>query len=290
MTYVISVINLKGGVGKTTTTVAMAEILAGELGKRVLVVDLDPQTNSTTMLMGEAAWKDANVAGRTLASLFKDSLRPDGDAPRFDLEKTLVREASPIKAVKTLDLLPSSLDLIDVQDDLASARGGKYHTTTPVELLQKATSSLIPDYDYVLIDCPPNLGIITLNGIRMSQGYVIPTKPDILSTYGIPQIMNRVAGFAEDVRHDVVPLGTIVNMYRLGVNIHENTIRGLKREAEAGKVPKLFRAFIPYGSRVEEAAEFAAVSTLRQRWGPASLFGQLKDLTEELTERAEAQL
>lgn len=55
MTYVISVINLKGGVGKTTTTVAMAEILAGELGKRVLVVDLDPQTNSTTMLMGEAA-------------------------------------------------------------------------------------------------------------------------------------------------------------------------------------------------------------------------------------------
>src|SRR4051812_32775173 len=98
----------------------MAEILAAELGKRVLVVDLDPQTNSTTMLMGEAAWKDANVAGRTLASLFKDSLRPDGDAPRFDLEKTLVREASPIKAVTTLDLLPSSLDLIDVQDDLAS--------------------------------------------------------------------------------------------------------------------------------------------------------------------------
>lgn len=290
MTYVISVINLKGGVGKTTTTVAMAEILAGELGKRVLVVDLDPQTNSTTMLMGEAAWKDANVAGHTLESLFKDSLRPDGDAPRFDLEKTLVREASPIKAVKTLDLLPSSLDLIDVQDDLASARGGKYHTTRPVELLQKATSSLIPDYDYVLIDCPPNLGIITLNGIRMSQGYVIPTKPDILSTYGIPQIMNRVAGFAEEVTHRVVPLGTIVNMYRLGVNIHENTIRGLKREAEVGKVPKLFRAFIPYGSRVEEAAEFASVSTLRQRWGPASLFGQLKDLTEELTERAEAQL
>ena len=79
-------------------------------------------------------------------------------------------------------------------------------------------------------------------------------------------------------------------MYRLGTKIHENTIRALNRDVEEGKVPKLFRAFIPYTSKVEEAAEFTSVSTLRQRWGPASLFGQLKDLTIELTERAEAQL
>jgi chromosome partitioning protein len=290
VTYIITVINLKGGVGKTTTTVAMAEILAGEFDKRVLVIDLDPQTNSTTMLIGEQAWKDANSAGHTLEALFKDSLRRDGDAAQFDLEKTLHREASPISAVRTLDLLPSSLDLIDVQDDLAAVRGGRYHTDRPVDVLHKATSTLATEYDYVLIDCPPNLGIITLNGIRMSHGYVIPTKPDILSTYGIPQIMNRVAGFADTLDHRVVPLGTIINMYRLGTNIHENTIRALNRNVEEGKVPKLFRAFIPYGSRVEEAAEFASVSTLRQRWGPASLFGQLKDLTVELTERAEAQL
>ena len=290
MTYVISIINLKGGVGKTTTTVAMAEILAGEFDKRVLVIDLDPQTNSTTMLIGEQAWKSANLAGHTLAPLFQDSLRPEGDAPKFDLDKALYREASPITAVRTLDLLPSSLDLIDVQDDLAAARGGRYHTDRPVDLLHKATSALIPEYDYVLIDCPPNLGIITLNGIRMSQGYVIPTKPDILSTYGIPQIMNRVTGFADSLAHRVVPLGTIVNMYRLGTKVHENTISALNRDVEAGKVPKLFRAKIPYGSAVEEAAEFVATSTLRQRWKPGSLFGQLQDLTLELTERAEAQL
>lgn len=182
------------------------------------------------------------------------------------------------------------MDLIDVQDDLAAARGGRYHTDRSVDLLHKATSALIPEYDYVLIDCPPNLGIITLNGIRMSHAYVIPTKPDILSTYGIPQIMNRVAGFAASVEHRVVPLGAIVNMYRLGTNVHENTIRALNRDVEAGKVPKLFRAFIPYGSTIEEAAEFVATGTLRQRWKPTSLFGQLKDLATELTERAEAQL
>lgn len=290
MTYIVSVINLKGGVGKTTTTVAMAEILAGEFGKRVLVIDLDPQTNSTTMLIGETAWKTANRAGHTLASLFEDSLRPPEDVAEFNLERTLYRDASPIKAVKTLDLLPSSMDLIDVQDDLAAARGGRYRTDRPVDLLHKAISPLVAEYDYVLIDCPPNLGIITLNGIRMSHGYVIPTKPDVLSTYGIPQIMHRVAGFAASVDQRVVPLGTIVNMYRLGTNVHENTIRALHRDVEVGKAPKLFRAFVPYGSAVEEAAEFASVSTLRQRWGPKSLFDQLKDLTGELMERAEAQL
>lgn len=290
MTYVISVINLKGGVGKTTAAVAMAEILAGEFDKRVLVIDLDPQTNSTTMLIGEGAWKEANRAGRTLAPLFKDSLRPESEAPQFDLGKTLYREASPIASVRTLDLLPSSLDLIEVQDDLASARGGPYHTSRPVDLLHKATSELVPEYDYVLIDCPPNLGIITLNGIRMSQAYVIPTKPDILSTYGIPQIMNRVAGFAASLDRRVTPLGTIVNMYRLGVKIHENTIRQLHRDVDAGKVPKLFRAFIPYKSAIEEAAEFVATNTLKQRWKSTSLYGQLQDLTLELTERAEAQL
>jgi chromosome partitioning protein len=290
VTYVISVINLKGGVGKTTTTVAMAEILAGAFDQRVLVIDLDPQTNSTTMLIGEQEWQAANRAGRTLAALFKDSLRSEGDAPTFDLDKTLYREASPITAVRTLDLLPSSLDLIDVQDDLAAARGGRYHTDRPVDLLYKATAALVPEYDYVLIDCPPNLGIITLNGIRMSHGYVIPTKPDILSTYGIPQIMNRVSGFADSLSLSVVPLGTIINMYRLGTKIHENTISALNRDAAAGKVPRLFRAKVPYGSSVEEAAEYVTTNTLRQRWKPGSLFGQLEDLTRELTERAEAQL
>ena len=289
MTYVISIINLKGGVGKTTTTVAMAEILAGEFGKRVLVIDLDPQTNSTTMLIGEHAWKARNEAGHTLAPLFQDSLR-EGGPETFDLEQTLHRGASPIGAVKTLDLLPSSLDLIDVQDKLAAARGGRFHTYRPVDVLHKATAALIPDYDYVLIDCPPNLGIITLNGIRMSHGYVIPTKPDVLSTYGIPQIMDRVAGFANELGQPVVPRGLIVNMYRFGVRIHENTISALHRDVEKGKLPKLFRAFIPYAAAIEEAAEYLETSTLRQRWKPTHHFKVLKDVTAELTERAEAQL
>jgi hypothetical protein len=72
--------------------------------------------------------------------------------------------------------------------------------------------------------------------------------------------------------------------------VHENTIRAMNRDVEAGKGPKIFRAFIPYGCAVEEAAEYVATNSLKQWWKPTSLSGQLKDLTTELTERAESQL
>lgn len=291
MAHVISMINLKGGVGKTTTTVALAEILAGDFRKRVLVIDLDPQTNATTMLLGEKAWTNANKAGHTLATLFKDSLRPEADAPEFDLDKTLQTGVSPVTSVRRLDLLPSSLDLIDVQDRLAAVPTGRFYTDRPVDLLHKATRKLLPNYDYVLIDCPPNLGIITLNGLRMSQGYVVPTKPDVLSTYGIPQILTRVSGFADGLAdEDIVPLGTVINMYRAGTTVHETTLRALRADAKKGKVPPLFSSMIPQANAVAGAAEFATASTLRQRWGYQGHYDQLRALTEEFDSRVQAQL
>lgn len=287
MTYVISMINLKGGVGKTTTTVALAEILAGRLDKRVLVIDLDPQTNATIMLIGEKAWIEANTAGLTLATLFNDALQPESEAAQFVLEKTIRKQVSPISDVQTLDLLPSSLDLIDVQDQLANVSHGRYYADRPVDLLHKATRKLIPEYDYVLIDCPPHMGIITLNGLRMSHGYVIPTKPDVLSTYGIPQILTRVSDFSTRLANDdIVPLGIVINMYRANTTVHETTLRTLKADANAGKLPQLFKAMIPYGNAVAGAAEFSSASTLRQRWGYQGHFDQLEALAIEFDSRA----
>jgi chromosome partitioning protein len=291
MTYVISMINLKGGVGKTTTTVALAEILAAEQRQKVLVIDLDPQTNATAMLLGEKKWSAANKQGHTLATLFKDSLRPEGESAQFDLDATLHRNVSPVHAVRNLDLLPSSLELIEVQDRLAAVPSGRFYTDRPVDLLHKATRRLLTNYDFVLIDCPPNLGIITLNGLRMSHGYVIPTKPDVLSTYGIPQIMSRVAGFADGLADDdIVPLGTIINMYRTGTTVHETTLRQLRADAKVGKVPRLFNAFIPQGDAVAGAAEFASSSTLRQRWGYQGHYDKLQSLARELQQRAQDEL
>ena len=147
----IAFINLKGGVAKTTTTVGLATLLAGTYGKKVLVIDLDPQTNCTTMLIGEEKWQDLNRKGHTLYTLFKDALY---ETDNFDIVATLQKNVSNIRDVKNLDLIPSSLDMIDLQDRIASIPQGQFYSNNPTEIIKRAVRDFKNDYDYVLIDCP----------------------------------------------------------------------------------------------------------------------------------------
>lgn len=278
MAHVIAFINLKGGVGKTTTAVALAELLASEHRKRVLLIDLDPQTNATVMLIGDERWGELNEAGHTLKTLFSDALLEDEGKRSFDLEATRQQHVSPVREVTGLDLLPSSLDMIDVQDKLATIPMGRYYSTNPTSLLQRATKTIIDEYDYVMIDCPPNLGIITLNGLRMANGFVIPTIPDILSTYGIPQILKRVAGFADELQEHIEPYGILISKYR-SITIHNNTIARLK----AGDT-RVFDTVIPESASIAAGAEYGDLGTLRQRWGYGGQFDAYSRLVKELLE------
>lgn len=282
MATVISVINLKGGVGKTTTTVALAEFLSGAQNKKVLVIDLDPQTNATTMLIGEEKWKQLNAHEQTLARLFKDALDPK--EKKFNLEKTLQRHVSNVRDVRTVDLLPSSIDLIDVQDRIASMPSGQFYAENPIDILRKAIKPIIDEYDVVLVDCPPNLGIITLNGLRNSGAYIIPTIPDILSTYGIPQIVKRVGDFSSAIAENIDPLGIIITKYREQSTIHKTVRRQLATEKDA----PLFKVIIPENNQIAGAADFAEVSTLRQKWGYQGQYDTYHALAVELLQRIEA--
>lgn len=267
MARVIATINLKGGVGKTQTTVALAEVLSAEFRKKVLVIDLDPQTNATTLLIGEKRWAKLNEQRCTLAQLFKDALEEDSQQHRFDLSGTLQRRASPVEEVAwRLDLLPSSLDLIDVQEKLSSMPAGRFHSNVPTDVLRRAVKPVIDDYDYVLIDCPPNLGIVTLNGLRIANGYVIPVIPDYLSTYGIPQIQNRVAQFAENIAENILPYGIVVSKYRSQVTAHRNIVAQLRAGKMANSIP-VFDTVIPEAGAISAAGEFKKFSTLRQKYG-----------------------
>jgi len=285
MAHVIATINLKGGVGKTTTTVALAETLSAARRKRVLVIDLDPQTNATTMLIGEEKWRDLNDKGYTLAQLFKDALNPE--SKKFDLQKTLQKKVSDVSAATTIDLLPSSLDLIDVQDELINTPVGKYGAIRPFDILWRATKDLIEDYDIVIIDCPPNLGKITQNGLRMSQGFVIPTIPDILSTYGIPQIIRRVREFSEEIAEGIEPLGIIVTKFQASSNVHVNMHKQLERNhsADPKNWPAVFATVIPQANQIAAAAEHADYSTLKQKWGYQGMHDRILDLADEILEK-----
>ena len=278
MPDVFSTINLKGGVGKTTTTVALAEFMSGRLGKRVLVIDLDPQTNATVMLIGEEKWRELNERDWTLARLFKDALDPDNK--RFDLEKTLQKRVSNVSEARTIDLLPSSLDLIDVQDRLATVPSGRFYAVNPTELLWRAVKSRLDDYDVVIVDCPPNLGIITLNGLRISRGFIIPTIPDILSTYGIPQILKRVSHFSSEIAETIDPLGVIVTKYQSNSTVHNNTIKRLRANGE----PQVFDSIISQANQFAGAAEHGGRMTLKQKWGYQGLADQFERLSQEVVD------
>lgn len=262
MAQVISTINLKGGVGKTHTTVALAEALSAYRNKKILVIDLDPQTNATTMLIGEQKWQKLNANGHTLAQLFKDALDPEN--AKFDLSKTLQKTVSDVREAGSIDLLPSSLDLIDVQDRLATIPSGKFFEANPIDLLRRAVRSVLDEYDLVLIDCPPNLGIITLNGLRISSGYIIPTIPDILSTYGIPQIVKRVGEFASKIGEPIDPLGIVISKFRAQSTVHQNVVKQLRQEKDAF----CFKTVIPESNSLSGTAEVVSGQrTMKQKYG-----------------------
>ena len=284
MACVVSVINLKGGVGKTTTTVALAETLSAQHGKRVLVIDLDPQTNATIIMIGEKRWREINDRGHTLATVFADAL--SAGPPRFDLASTLQRRASDVKNAETIDLLPSSLDLIDLQDRLAIAPIVGSHAYRPTDVLRRAIQSTVDGYDVVLIDCPPNIGIITLNGLRMSDGYIIPTIPDFLSTYGIPQIVTRVGAFSRDTGHRIVPLGVLATKFQAASAVHRNVLRTMADDPE---MPPLFGWTVKQTNQVSASAEFIPnyTRTFRQKYGYNLMAETYDAIAEELLERAE---
>ena len=276
MAQVFSTINLKGGVGKTTTTVAMAEFMSGAMQKRVLVIDLDPQTNATVMMIGEDRWRTLNERDHTIARLFKDALDPDNK--QFDFDATLQKSVSNIYEAQTIDLLPSSLDLIDVQDRLASIPSGQFFSVNPIELLWRAVKSHLDDYDIVIVDCPPNLGIITLNGLRISNGFVIPTIPDVLSTYGIPQILTRVKQFSDEIVEGIDPLGIVITKYQANSTVHRNTVTRLRAKG----TPQVFDTVIPQANQIASAAEFGSKMTLKQKWGYQDLANKLEAVTKEV--------
>lgn len=175
-----------------------------------------------------------------------------------------------------------------MQDQLASTPSGRFYSINPIELLWRAVKSKCDDYDVVIVDCPPNLGMITLNGLRISQGYIILTILDILSTYGIPRIVTRVREFSQEIAEPIEPPGIAITKYRAQSTTHINGLRRLKGEEDAGKGPHLFDTVIPETDAIAAAAEHLEHQrTLKGKY-PRGLADSYRNLARETLTKLES--
>jgi chromosome partitioning protein len=195
---IVSVMNYKGGVGKTTLTANMAAEIAND-GLRVLMIDLDPQANLTFSFFSIEEWTNDLRETRTIKRWY-DGEMPGRDIPLDQLVLTPPRVNEKVKdSAGQLDLISSHLGLIDIDLQLAAQLGGTTLTESKRRFLQVhsclAQALCAPafrDYDVILIDCAPNFGLVTKTAIVASDYVLVPAKPDYLSTLGIGYLRGSV--------------------------------------------------------------------------------------------------
>lgn len=189
MAKIISVINYKGGVGKTTTTFHIGCALAMfEPKKKVLLIDADPQTNLTFLCCDMAGWESRIKTNGSLETIYSAYL----DQRKISLRNIIWKRPMAQPELANIDLVPSDIELLDI--DLRLQSKTKAATTiqeiaqTHIDqrtILSRAIREVAPDYDYILIDCPPNLYLATQNALYASDGYLVTLMPDHFSTVGV---------------------------------------------------------------------------------------------------------
>lgn len=254
MTKVISVINYKGGVGKTTTTYHIGCSLAQHFGKRVLLVDIDPQTNLTFLCATIDRWQRFKANHGTIATMYRRYLEKQPVETKRFIWRTPVSAGR--QTIASLDLIPCDIDLLG--EDIGGA--GIAGTFPTLEALRKQAAAYLReraflktalrdvdgDYDYVLIDCPPNLYTMTQNALVASEWYLVTAIPDHLSTIGlrilgqkvtkIGEMVESAHTFAGDSKYpsQVAKLGGVVFVrVRIGgtmlTNLHWSTMGDVRR-------------------------------------------------------------
>lgn len=297
----ISFINFKGGVGKSTTAVETAASLARHFGKRVLLIDLDPQTNSTFYLMDHTEWERWTHTNGSLKTLFDAYLSGNGD--RFDVSQVIKKDllchgGTPL--APGFELLPSHLALVQIDIQLAARTAVGEAVFSNQSIIRQALQQVQHRYDYIIFDCPPNFNLVTQNGLFASDGYVIPAIPDYLSTLGINLIQGEVNRFSDRIRHALAMFGgtfagpelkgIIFTRVRLRsrnplrfVDLHARRMQ----EVERTNPGLVFRNFISEAVRFAEAPERQLPVSLSPRPEDREARDEFLRLAEEFIERTD---
>lgn len=226
MARTIAIANQKGGVGKTTTAVNLAASLA-IAERRTLLVDADPQGNATSGVglpkdPNRPSLYDALVEGRSV----RDVVQRDSDLP-------------------FLHVLPATQDLVGAELELVNVAGRESR-------LREVLAPALDDYDYVIVDCPPSLGLITLNVLSAAHGVVIPIQCEYYALEGISQLLNTIRLVQQNFNPDLAIDGVLLTMYDSRLNL----CRQVAKDAKEYFGPKVFGTVIPRNVRLAEAPSF----------------------------------
>lgn len=225
MAYIITFANQKGGVGKTTSAVNVAACIASR-GKRVLIIDMDPQGNTTSGL---------GIGKRDLRHTMYEVLLGSASA----------KEAIVATRHENLFVLPTNINLAASEFDLVDTQERQWH-------FKKAISPIAEDYDIIIVDCPPSLGILTINALAASNGVIIPMQCEFFALEGLSQLMLTIRKIKQLYNRQLEITGILLTMYNPRLNLTTQIVGELKKYY----ADKLFRTPIPRNVKLSEAPSF----------------------------------
>lgn len=250
---ILAVANQKGGVGKTTTTINLAAALA-EVGKRVLILDLDPQGNASTGIGIEASDRDLSTY-----DLILDGVPLSEVAAETDVENVAIAPA-------TTDLSSADVELVGHENRIFLLRNA---------LLRDG----LRDYDFVVIDCPPSLNLLTVNAMVAADAVLVPLQAEFYALEGLSQLMQTLRQVRETANPDLRIEGIVLTMY----DSRNNLCHQVEQDARENLGPLIFKTRIPRNVRLSEAPSFAI--PILQYDGSSRGAGAYRDLAQEVMNR-----
>ena len=219
---VISLVNQKGGVGKTTTAVSLASYI-GKKKKKVLVVDLDPQANATSGL---------GIEKSELETTTYDLL----------INECPVRDVIFESSAQNVDIIPTNINLAGAEVELVNAISRE-------NILRGAIEEIKDEYDYIIIDCPPSLGLLTINALTASDGIIIPIQGEYYALEGLSQLVETINIVKKKLNPDIEIVGVVLSMFDMRTQLSKQ----VREEVEDYFGKKVFKTIIPRNVRLAEA-------------------------------------
>ncbi len=230
MGRVISIANQKGGVGKTTTAVNLSSILT-KRGKKVILIDADPQGNASSGLGLE------KITDNSLYDVLINDV---------SIEETLKNTC-----VKNLKVCPSNMNLAGAEVELVSQMSRE-------QRLKEKVDEIKDKYDFIIIDCPPSLGLITLNAFTASDSVLIPVQCEYFALEGLGQLLNTINLVKKHLNKELEIEGAVLTMYDMRTNLSNQVVKEVKRYFE----DKVYKTVIPRNIKLSEAPSYGLPITL----------------------------